>query len=147
MNKTLTRRDVSGGMAQLMPLILRGIQLDFFVKRGVTQSQFLMMAAIRAYSRCTMSTLARNLHISLPTASGVVDRLVRAGFVRRVPEPSDRRQVVVELTAKARGFFAEFEGVVRARWEEAFLSLDTGELASFHDVITKLRRRLQLPDD
>ena len=138
-----SRKEVSRAVAGLMPYILRGMQLDFFIQQGVTQTQFLMLSSIRAYARCTMGTLARNLHISMPTASGIVERLVRAGFVRRVPQQEDRRQVVVELTEKAQRFFREFEMIVRHRWEEALLSLEPEELAAFHDVITKLRARLQ----
>ena len=134
-------------MAQLMPQIMRGIQLDFFVKRGVTQTQFLVMAAVRAYSRCTMSTLAKNLHIRMPTASGLVERLVRAGYLRRIPQSDDRRQVVVTLTAKGEAFFKEFESVVRHRWEEVLVSLDEDELRAFHDVIEKLRQQLQMTGD
>ncbi len=139
----VTRKDVSHAIAGLMPLIMRGIQLDFFVRRGVTQTQFLMLAAIRAYTRCTMTTLAGNLHITMPTASGIVDRLVKSGFVKRIPDPEDRRQVVVELTAKAQTFFGDFETVVRRRWEEALVSLNADELAAFHDVLLKLQERLQ----
>ena len=141
--KAPTRKDVSLAVAQLMPHIMRGVQLEFFVKRGVTQTQFLMLAAIRAYVRCTMSALTRSLHVSMPTASGIVDRLVHAGYVRRVPEAEDRRQVIVELTPKAQQFFHDFESVIRRRWEEALLSLEPNELRAFHDVITKLRERLQ----
>ena len=139
----LARKDVSLAVAKLMPHIMRGIQLDFFVKRRITQTQFLMLAAIRAYTRCTMGTLARNLHISMPTATGIVDRLVRAGYIRRVPHPEDRRQVIVELAQKAETFFRDFETVVRRRWEEALLPLEPNELRAFYDVITKLRERLQ----
>ena len=142
MNKR-TRRDVSLAVARLMPYIMRGVQLDFFVKRGVTQTQFLMLAAIRAYARCTMGALARSLHIAMPTASGIVDRLVNAGFVRRAPQADDRRQVIVELTAKGQAFFRDFETVIRRRWEEILLSLEPDELAAFYDVVTKLRERLQ----
>ncbi|MBI2104460.1 MAG: MarR family transcriptional regulator [Candidatus Omnitrophica bacterium] len=139
----LTRKDVSLGVARLMPHILRGIQLEFFVRRGVTQTQFLVMGAIRAYTRCPMGTLARNLHVTMPTASGIVERLVRSGFVRRVPQADDRRQVLVELTPKGRAFFQDFEQVVRRRWEEALVSLEPHELAAFHEVVTKLRGQLQ----
>ncbi len=139
----LSRKDVSLAVAQLMPYIMRGVQLDFFVKRGVTQTQFLLMAAVRAYARCTMGTLARSLHVSMPTASGIVERLVKAGLVRRVPQADDRRQVIVELTAKGQSFFRDFEAVIRRRWEEILVSLGPDELAAFHDVITKLRERLQ----
>src|SRR3989338_5015719 len=125
MNNTraaVTRKDVSLAVARLMPHIMRGMQLDFFVERGVTQTQFLLLSAIRAYTRCPMGTLARNLHVSMPTVSGIVDRLVRAGYVRRHALPEDRRQVLVELGPKAEAFFRDFESVIRRRWEEALLS-------------------------
>ena len=139
----LSPQDVSFGIAQLMPLIMRGIQLDFFVKQGVTQTQFLVLSSIRAYGHCSMGTLATNLHVRMPTATGVVERLVKAGYVRRVAGREDRRQVVVELTAKSQAFFRAFEAVVRRRWEEALRTLSREELAAFHDVITKLRDTLR----
>ena len=139
----LTRTDVSLAVAGLMPHIMRGIRLDFFVRRGVTQTQFLLLASIRAYVRCTMGTLSRSLHVSMPTVSGIVDRLVRTGYVHRVPQAGDRRQVVVALTRKGRTFCHDFESVVRRRWEEALLPLEPDELRAFYDVVTKLRDRLQ----
>ena len=141
--KAVTRKDVSLAVAQLMPQIMRGVQLDFFVKRGVTQTQFLLLAAIRSYGRCAMGTLARNLHVTMPTASGLVERLVKSGFVRRSSLPEDRRCVVAELTPKCKQFFHDFESVIRHRWEEVLISLDPDELQAFHDVVTKLRERLQ----
>ena len=139
----LTRPQVSLAVAELMPHLMRGVQLDFFIQRGVTQTQFLMMAAIRSYARCTMSTLARNLHSSLPTASGIVDRLVRAGYVARTAESTDRRCVLVSLTRKGEGFLDAFQGVIRRRWEEALQSLEPNELDGFYHVITKLRESIK----
>ena len=139
----LTPQDVSRGIAQLMPTILRGVQLDFFVKKGVTQTQFLVLASIRAYGRCSMGTLAANLHVQMPTATGIVERLVKAGHVRRTVSLEDRRQVVVELTPKGQVFFHEFEAVIRRRWEEILRTLSLEELTAFHHVITKLRETLK----
>ena len=146
MNRTAspTRKAVSQALAELMPLIMRGVQLDFFVKRGVTQTQFLTLSAIRAYDRCTMGALARNLNISMPTMTGIVDRLARAGYLRRLVQAEDRRQVIVELTPKAQSFFQQFLAVMRRRWEQVFRSLNAEELSAFYRVITKLRARLQV---
>ena len=144
-SRTLTPQDVSLGIAQLMPHIMRGIQLDFFVKKGVTQTQFLLLASIRAYGRCSMGTLASNLHVRMPTATGIVERLVKAGYVRRAAGQEDRRQVVVELTPKGERFFHEFEGVIRRRWEEVLRSLSQKELRAFYHVVTKLREELKPP--
>ena len=144
MNKqTLTPKDVSLALAQLMPNIIRGVQLDFFVRRGVTQTQFLVLAAIRAYGRCPMGTLAQSLHVSMPTVTGIINRLVRSGHVRRLHHPEDRRHVIVELTRHGQAFFQQFELIIRRRWEEVLQSLEPAELHAFHDVITKLQVQLQ----
>ena len=144
---TPSRAQVSGAVAELMPYIMRGMQLDFFIKRGVTQTQFLLLASIRAYAQCTMGTLARNLHVSMPTATGIVNRLVQAGYVQRAPQPEDRRQVIVRLTQKGQRFFRDFQDIIRHRWEEALISLEPRELRAFHDVLTKLRDRLRPATD
>ncbi len=147
-----------------MPRIIQGIQLEFFLRRGVTQTQFLVLMALRGYAtkavraersagtgrvpagergECTMGTLARNMHGRMPTATGIVGRLGRAGYVRRRPKPEDRRQVIVMLTPKGHGFIHAFQAVVRRRWEDVLRSLEPAELATFHQVVTKLDRQLQ----
>jgi DNA-binding MarR family transcriptional regulator len=45
-----------------------------------------------------MSELAGRLGVSMPTASGVVDRLVELALLERRTDASDRRQVIVALT-------------------------------------------------
>ncbi|WP_417218343.1 MarR family winged helix-turn-helix transcriptional regulator [Arthrobacter sp.] len=44
------------------------------------------------------SALATQLHLTTAAVTSVIDRLVQAGHVRRVPHPSDRRRIVVEPT-------------------------------------------------
>ena len=139
----ITRHAVSHAVAQLMPRIIQGVQLDFFVRRGTTQTQFLVLMAIHAHDRCTMTTIARNMHARMPTATGIINRLVAAGLVRRSPHPDDRRQVIVQLTAKGKAFIRDFQGVIRRRWEEVLKSLTGAELEAFYHVITKLREQLQ----
>jgi DNA-binding MarR family transcriptional regulator len=138
-----SRKDASLAIARLIPNIMRGIQLDLFVRRGVTQTQFLVLVATRAFGRCTMGQLARSLHVTMPTISGIVSRLVDSGHLRRAPQAEDRRQVVVELTPKGQAFFQAFERIVRQRWEEVLRSLEPDELTAFHHVVTKLHERLQ----
>ncbi len=138
----ISRQDTSRAVAQLMPRIIQGIQLDFFIKKGVTQTQFLVLMALHGYGRATMGHLAGNMHVSMPAASGIISRLAKAGYVKRAPSAEDRRQVMVELTAKGRNFVAQFQAVVRRRWEEVLRALEPHELAMFYEVITKLRMQL-----
>jgi DNA-binding MarR family transcriptional regulator len=49
-----------------------------------------------------MGQIARELAVSLPTTSGLVDRLYREGLVARVVNDRDRRVVLVRLTREGR---------------------------------------------
>ena len=49
--------------------------------------------------------------------TGVVDRLERAGYARRVRDPRDRRKVNVEVTEAFMAAGAEIWGPVRADWD------------------------------
>jgi DNA-binding MarR family transcriptional regulator len=46
----------------------------------------------------TVSELASRLGLTLPTVSGVLADLDRAGFVERRPDPGDRRRTIVQIT-------------------------------------------------
>jgi len=54
--------------------------------------------ASRANGPLTAGRLAELSGLSTGAVTGVIDRLERAGFVRRVRDPHDRRKVLVELT-------------------------------------------------
>lgn len=141
--RTVSRQEASAAIAQLMPNILRGVQLDFFLNRRVTQTQLLVLLAIHGHGRCCMGTLADNLHVRMPTATGIVDRLVRLGFVRRFPCPEDRRQVLVDVTPKGLEFIRAFQSVIRRRWEEVLRLLTPQQLTAFHHAIQSLQTQMQ----
>jgi DNA-binding MarR family transcriptional regulator len=67
-----------------------------------------------------MSELARRARLSKQTMTTMVRLLEREDLVRRRPDPTDGRAMLVELTAKARAFrpatehaLAELDGLVR----------------------------------
>lgn len=141
------KSDASKAVAELMPNLIRGAHLDFFVKQSVTQTQFLVLIAVHARKRATMSVLAKGLGVTMPTASGVVERLVQHGYLKRLSASGDRRQVAVELTAKGESFVAGFKQVMRKRWEEVLSHLGQEELASFYHVIVKLNEHASREQD
>lgn len=47
---------------------------------------------------CTPTGIARNLGVSTASATELLDKLERAGHVRRRAHPTDRRKLLVELT-------------------------------------------------
>ena len=65
----------------------------------VSSHQVSVLAQLDRRTSCTVSVLAAAMGVSLPTISLLVDRLARAGLIRKDRDPSDRRRIQLRLTA------------------------------------------------
>jgi DNA-binding MarR family transcriptional regulator len=85
---------------QLRPLLLRlNRELRTELRDlGVSSSQASLLHAIRSQRGIGVAELAQREKTSAPAISVHLDRLERAGLVRRVRSESDRRRVGLELT-------------------------------------------------
>ena len=139
----ITRQNLSSAIAELLPRIIQGVQLEFLVKRTITYTQFLILVAIHSLKSCPMSVLAKSMHVSMPTISGIVDRLVQGGYVKRAQSLKDRRQVMIELSYKGEMLIVQFQGVVGQRWNEVLKNLSSKDVESFFKIIQKLQSELK----
>ena len=110
---------------------------------GPLQIQVLTFLRSRPNHSATVSTIARELSVKLPTASEVIRTLEQKRLVRRRRREVDNRVVTVHLTslgAKA--------GHVENRWPEILASatenLSTQEQVALLTALVKLIRALQL---
>lgn len=141
----MDKNKLAKAISNLIPQIIRGAHADFFTKSSVTQTQFLMLLAIEGFGACTMSTLARNMKVRMPTATGIADRLVKAGFIKRNYRAEDRRTVWVSLTAKGESYIQGFKKVVKQRWGNVLKVLNKKEIRNFYTIVVKLTASLQPP--
>jgi DNA-binding MarR family transcriptional regulator len=68
----------------------------------LTLSQYQLVEALRSAGALPVSELAASAGVAPPTATRMLDALVREGVVRRTPCEDDRRVVRVALTAAGR---------------------------------------------
>jgi DNA-binding MarR family transcriptional regulator len=98
------------------------------------------------------TTLAERLGLTRPAITALVDRLVAAGFVARVPVPGDRRATAVELRPATWKAFAEVYRPLGERvWASVAELTETDRRAvadamsamsdAFHDARTGLAGR------
>ena len=68
---------------------------------GLTVPQLLCMRAISQaeVEDCTLALVADEVHLSRSTVSAIIERLVKAGLVRRDRSTRDRRRLKLSLTA------------------------------------------------
>ncbi|HEX6066048.1 MAG TPA: MarR family transcriptional regulator, partial [Longimicrobiales bacterium] len=66
--------------------------------------------------RMTAGRLAQLMGLTTGAITGLVDRLVHAGYVTRSADPDDRRKVLIELNMKevSRAVFPLYAGLSRA---------------------------------
>jgi DNA-binding MarR family transcriptional regulator len=99
------------------------VELRAWMSLDITMAQFKVMLFLWQERRARVGLLAENLGIHVTNVTGILDRLVEAGFVRREEDAGDRRIVVSRLTPKG---------------EATLATLYEGRAARIHDRLTKL---------
>jgi DNA-binding MarR family transcriptional regulator len=74
--------------------------LESWLHLDLTAAQMKTLAVLSGDEPMTIGQVADLLGITLPTASHLVDKLVRAGFAERSDDPLDRRRAVVRPSAQ-----------------------------------------------
>lgn len=90
-------------LVQLFPRVTRGMRRwqDRFAPASSAPLGPRHVAALEQLrgGPLTVGELAARLGLTLPTVSGVLADLDRAGFVERRPDPADRRRTIVRIPA------------------------------------------------
>lgn len=116
--------------------IFRAVQDAGFDDVTIAQSRLLMGIDTEG---TRLSTLAERAQIAKQTATALVDKLERAGYVERVPDPSDGRARLVRMTPRAEAALptarAE-EDRIEAEWR-AYLGAE--RMDQLRQALTALR--------
>ena len=80
----------------------------------VTTTQLAAMARLAELGPMSQNQLGRATAMDAATIKGVVGRLMARGLVTTVPDPEDRRRLIVDLTPEGRALFDGAQGA-RAR--------------------------------
>lgn len=82
-------------------------QLGPILGSTLTMQQLRLVALLAAHGPLGGHELARRLDVSMPTVTGMVDRLVERGMVERRTDPGDRRVRLTALSPAGESFIAE----------------------------------------
>jgi DNA-binding MarR family transcriptional regulator len=91
----------------------------------------------------TAGELAARTGLAPPSVTGLIDRLERKGFVRRIEDPADRRRVRIERRSEAlqafEPLFRDFGASLDALYEQ-FTDDQLGLILRFMTAITACQR-------
>lgn len=103
---------------------------------GVNQTDLHCLNIIENSSGLSAGELAEQAGLTPGAVTGVIDRLERAGLARRVPDPTDRRRVTVEVTAAFNKAAENIWGPMAADWHSTLAKrFSTHELERIIDFL------------
>src|SRR4051794_40768370 len=116
--------------------IFEAVQQSGFDDVTIAQSR-LMMGVDPGGTR--LSVLAERAQVAKQTATALVDKLERAGYVERVPDPTDGRARLVRLTARAEAAIPHARAEEDRIEEEWRAHLGAKRMQQLRDALTELR--------
>jgi DNA-binding MarR family transcriptional regulator len=102
---------------------------------GVSETDLHCLNIIENAGGVTAGELAAQSGLTTGAVTGVIDRLEKKGFARRVADPADRRRVKVEVT---KAFYSRAERIwapVAAEWASSLERFSASQLEGFHEIL------------
>ena len=134
----------------LMNIVLTGQLLTkeghrVLAPQGLTDAHFNVLMLLKYQSpggRCNQSGLGRMMLVNRSNITGLVDRMTKAGLVRRVADPDDRRVNYVEITEKGHAVLVQAHAAYYARIGEVMATLSESECNQLCTLLGRRRGRM-----
>ena len=139
---------VTARLSRIGPLLARR-QEEVFDRFGLSRGEVGALSALRISGppyRLSPTRLAKGLMLSSAGITSRIDRLERRGLVRRLPDPDDRRGVIVELTAEGLEVVDAAVAALAITDRQLLERLDAEEITQLEAILRKLLSGLELPD-
>ena len=95
--------DFGAEVARILPAILREVartQKSVLTKGNLAMSHIVVLELLKTRGSCTMGELAKALNFTMSAATGMVDKMIEMGLVKRERSEKDRRVGRVVLLKK-----------------------------------------------
>jgi DNA-binding MarR family transcriptional regulator len=106
---------------------------------GTNLTDLRLLGTLYRDGPATAGHLAKTAGVTAGAATAAIDRLERLGYVQRLRDATDRRQVRVELTPAAIKRFGQIWAPLARDSQDALRELTGPQLAMFRDVLDRNR--------
>jgi DNA-binding MarR family transcriptional regulator len=128
--------------------LLERVMHPYFARFGISGAQWGVLRTLNraeqaGRSGLRLTELSEQLLIRPPSVTGVVDRLERAGLVRRVNVVTDLRAKQVVLTPQGRELLDKVLTVHGKQVDRVMSGLDVAEHETFYLLLNRLGKHLE----
>ncbi|MCF7871357.1 MAG: MarR family transcriptional regulator [Candidatus Omnitrophica bacterium] len=114
---------------------------DAFIKGKITLPQYLVLDLVYRKNALKMKDIASELKVSLPAASGLVDRLVKLKMIKRISDKQDRRVVLIDLTKSGKKTVEDVGKKRKEVIEKIFSPLTSRERQDYLNILNKIKKK------
>jgi len=132
------RLDIINEILKIIPVFIRKVHAGTIQHMSLTPAQLFVLMLILEKGSCRITEISRELAIATPTATGIVDRLERDGYVARHHDAEDRRAVNVVLTDKGSRFITQSHAEKFERFRKILQILSPAEQKQYLKILQKL---------
>ena len=138
-----TSEDATREVLAVLPLLNRIVGAEVRREAGedTTIGQFRVLAHL-ADGPLTLSLLAKRRRVSLQSMSELMQVLVERGWIARTPDPTDRRQHLLQLTETGSAHYQRTQEMTIRQLAPLLAQLSADEMAAVHLALPALRRVL-----
>lgn len=105
---------------------------------GLTGPQLSVLKAAMRRAPATPGALAREVHLSPATVTGILSRLEKRGLLRRSPGDHDRRTIRVELTEEGQRLMKDAPSLLQDRFRQQLAGLEGWEQTMILSVLERI---------
>lgn len=133
----------------IVDIILENVKKLFFPEDWLeldlkfSKTELFTMLYLHKRKEATMTELVEYINSPMSTATGIVDRLVRSGYVSRGRSEADRRIVVLSLTGEGSELMGRLKGMVRDYINMAIEDLADEDKEHLINIAFKIIKNLQ----
>jgi DNA-binding MarR family transcriptional regulator len=106
---------------------------------GINPTDLKCLNILRELGSATAGELAGRIGLTTGAITRMIDRLVRAGYVRRHHDTTDRRRVIVSPEPEPLAELAGLYGAMHAAWTELLTTYPADKLEFLLDVFRRMR--------
>ena len=138
LNNSASVNKIADEMSKLIPRLMKGIETGIFKHAHITHAQIVILMNLYGTGESKVGALAKDLGVSAPTVSGIIERMVKQGYVERTASLEDRRCIVISLRPKGERIVKDLQKVIRKRWSEILVYLRPSERLNYVRLIKKI---------
>jgi DNA-binding MarR family transcriptional regulator len=122
----------------------------FFAEYGLTDVQFNLLSLLHRESPSepgeqglSQAQISDMMLVNRANITSLVDRMEKAGFVRRTAHINDRRYNIIKLASKGRKLYEKVEPLYMQKVRDVMASLSARELKEMAGALGKIRGKLR----